>query len=255
MRQYTMRRSWLSRSLRAFALCLVAAGSVSLRAQSPSFEVASVKPNNSGSGSSSESTVPGRLTATNITISSLIQSAFGLKDFQIAGAPGWLRDDKYDIAAKTGTTKDLNEKELRPYLQALLADRFRFRYHRETREMQVYSLVIAKGGVKMKPHEGGGDSTTNVSSGSGRSSMNSTNAAMAHLADLLGGRLDRVVIDNTGLPGVYDLKLEWAPNPSPESTDPSLFTALQEQLGLKLESTKGSVEIIVIDNIERPSEN
>jgi uncharacterized protein (TIGR03435 family) len=85
--------------------------------------------------------------------------------------------------------------------------------------------------------------------------MNSTNAAMAHLADLLGGRLDRVVIDNTGLPGVYDLKLEWAPNPSPESTDPSLFTALQEQLGLKLESTKGSVEIIVIDNIERPSEN
>ncbi len=226
-----------------------------LRAQPPSFEVVSVKPNNSGSGRSSESTGPGLLTATNITINSLIQQAFGVRAFQISGGPGWLTSENYDIAAKTGTSKDLSELELRPYIQALLADRFRFRYHRETKEMQVYSLVVARGGAKLPVDSGEGDATTNVTNGAGKSTVQSTRSSMAHLASLLGARLDRVVNDNTGLTEKYRIQLEWAPNPAPESAEPSLFTALQEQLGLRLEATKGPVEIIVIDGVEKPSEN
>jgi uncharacterized protein (TIGR03435 family) len=219
------------------------------------FEVASIKPNHSGSGSSGESTSPGRVTDTNVTIGALIQSAFGVKEFQVSGGPGWLNSDKYDIAATTGTSKDLSHKELEPYLQALLADRFQFRYHRESKEMQVYSLVAARGGAKLTAHVGEGGTSTNVSSGSGKSSLNSRDTSLENFAGILGGRLDRVVIDNTGLQGSYDIKLEWTTVTTPDSDVPSLFTALQDQLGLKLESTKGPVEIIVIDRLEKPSEN
>ena len=124
-----------------------------------------------------------------------------------------------------------------------------------TKEVRVYSLVVAKGGAKLTAHTGEGDSSNRINNGSGKASVNSTNVSMASFAGILAGRLDRVVIDDTGLKGGYDLKLEWAPNPAPDSAEPSLFTALREQLGLKLESAKGPVEIIVIDNIERPSEN
>jgi uncharacterized protein (TIGR03435 family) len=137
----------------------------------------------------------------------------------------------------------------------MLADRFHFKFHRETKEMQIYSLTVAKGGARLTAHAGEGDSSTHISNGSGKSSVSSTNISMPRLASLLGGRVDRMVVDNTQLAGGYDVKLEWAPNPSAESTEPSLFTALQEQLGLKLESTRGPVEIIVIDNLDRPSEN
>jgi uncharacterized protein (TIGR03435 family) len=185
----------------------------------------------------------------------LIQSAFGIRDYQISGGPGWLGDDKIDITATTGTSKDLSDKELQPYLQSLLGDRFRLRFHGETKELSVYSLVVAKSGMKLTAHPGEGDSSTQIRNNSGKSSVTCANVSMASFASTLGGRLDRLVIDNTALQGRYDLNLEWAPNPSPESTEPSIFTALREQLGLKLESTKGLVEIIVIDSIEKPSEN
>jgi uncharacterized protein (TIGR03435 family) len=224
-------------------------------AQSPSFEVASIKPNNSGSGASTENTSPGRVTAINTSVSSLIQQAFGIKEFQISGAPAWVVSDKYDFAATTGTTKDLTGTELEPYFRALLTERFHLQFHRETKEMQVYSLGIAKTGPKLRAHAGAGDTSTNITNGPAKTSLKSTNVSMKGFAGTLGRRLDREVIDNTGLTGGYDLTLEWAPNPSADSAEPSLFTAMQEQLGLKLESTKGPVEVIVIDNIERPTEN
>jgi len=233
-------------------LLLILAG---LKARAETFDVVSIKPNNSGSGRSSESTNPGRVIAVNFTVSSLIQQAFGVKAFQISGGPGWLTTDNYDLNATTGTMKDLNDEELRPYFASLLADRFGFRFHRETREMPIYSLLVAKTGSKMTAHEGGGDSTTHISTGSGRSSITSVNLSMAHLADLLGARLDRVVVDRTELPGGYEVTLQWAPNPAGDTTDPSIFTALQEQLGLRLESAKGPIEFIIVDNLERPSEN
>jgi uncharacterized protein (TIGR03435 family) len=224
-------------------------------AQPPAFEVASIKPNNSGSGRGTETTGPGRVTFVNTNISSLIQQAFGVREFQISGAPGWVASDKYDFTATTGTSKDLSDIELEPYFLSVLAERFHLKYHRETKEMQVYALSIAKTGPKLTVHAGAGDNSTGINSGPEKTSMQSTNMSMRVLARTLGGRLDRMVIDNTGLAAGYDLTLEWAPNPSADSTEPSLFTALQEQLGLKLESTKAPVEIIVIDNIERPSEN
>ncbi len=224
-------------------------------AQPLSFEVASIKVNNSGSGQNSERTSPGRVTAVNTDISSLIQQAFGIKEFQISGAPGWIVGDKYDLDATTGTSKDLSDTELEPYFESLLAERFHLKYHRETKEMQVYALGVAKTGAKLTAHAGGGDSSNGIDNGPAKTSMTSTNVSMKGFAGTLGRRLDRMVIDNTGLTGGYDLTLEWTPNPSADSAEPSLFTALQEQLGLKLESTKAPVEIIVIDNIERPSEN
>jgi uncharacterized protein (TIGR03435 family) len=236
-----------------FAVLLLALASLSAHAQS--FDVVSVRPNNSGSGGSSENTNPGRVVAVNVPTSWLIEQAFGVKAFQISGGPGWLTTDNYDLNATTGTTKDLNDQELRPYFLALLADRYGFRFHRETREMPIYSLLVAKTGAKMTAHAGEGDSSNQISNKSGRSSIASIDISMAHLADLLSGRVDRVVIDHTELPGGYDLTLQWAPNPTDNTTDPSLFTALQEQLGLRLESAKGPTEFIVVDNLERPSEN
>jgi uncharacterized protein (TIGR03435 family) len=228
---------------------------LSALAQSPAFEVASIKLNNSGSGRGTETTGPGRVTLVNTNISSLIQQAFGIKGFQISGAPGWVTSDQFDVTATTGTSKDLSDIELEPYFESLLAERFHLKYHRETKEMQVYALEVAKTGAKLTTHAGAGDTSTNISNGPAQTSMKSVNMPMKGFAGMLGRRLDRMVIDNTGLTGGYDLTLEWAPNPSPDSTEPSLFTALQEQLGLKLESTKAPVEIIVIDNIERPTEN
>lgn len=221
-----------------------------------SFEVASVKPNESGSGSSSTHTGHGNLTATNVSVLMLMESAFGVKDFQIEGGPGWIGTQRYDIVAKSNSPRDLSEEELRPLLQSLLADRFQLKFHRETKEFQVYSLVVAKGGPKLKEHiaETGGAST-NISSGSGKASMTSTKSTIARLADNLGHQLGRVVIDNTGLKGEFDYKMEWSPDQTGESSGPTIFTALQEQLGLKLESAKGPVGMIVIDSAEKAAEN
>jgi uncharacterized protein (TIGR03435 family) len=242
-------------ALRPFRFASVLLLAASVHAQPAAFEVASIKPNNTGSGSSSESTGPGRVTAVNINISSLVQQAFGIKEFQISGAPAWVVSDRYDFNATTGTSKDLSETELEPYFESVLAERFHLKYHRETKEMQVYALRVAKTGARLTAHAGGGDSSNGINNGPEKTSLKSTNISMKAFAGTLGRRLDRMIIDDTGLTGGYDLTLEWAPNPSPDSTEPSLFTALQEQLGLKLESTKGPVEIIVIDSIERPSEN
>src|SRR5580704_4253012 len=130
-------------------LLLTALSALIGHAQPPSFEVASIKPNNSGSGRTTVDTGPNRVTEINVTVADVIQSAFGIRDFQISGAPGWLSSDKYDINAKTGTSKDLSDLELQPYYQALLAERCHLRYHRETKELQIYTLIPAKGGAKL----------------------------------------------------------------------------------------------------------
>jgi uncharacterized protein (TIGR03435 family) len=230
-----------------------------LRAQetattSPVFEVASIKPNNAG-GRASFTSSGGRLTVTNLRLTMLIQYAFGVREFQISGGPGWLTTERYDIAATTAVPGALTGKALEPYLQSLLIDRFQLKVHRETRVFQVYSLVQAKNGPKLTAHAGAGESSISGRDGLGRISKNATNATMARLANTLGAELDRTVIDNTGLKGGYDFTLEWAPNPTPDSDEPSLFTAVQQQLGLRLESTRSPVEIIVIDSAEKPSEN
>ena len=248
--------------------------------QSPAFEVASIKLNKSGSGSSHSDFDHGRFTAINVRVKSLIQyEAYGITGAQIAGGPGWLDSEAFDISAKVDDAtaeqmKTLDRDKRRQFIQQLfqqlLAERFMLTVHWETKELPVYALVVAKGGprlTKSKDADGG----TSVSSGSGGgTSMTARGITMARLAQTLTQSLSRdlgrIVIDKTGLEGAYDLALQWTPedrsaattntaNDNTSAQGASIFTALQEQLGLKLESTKGPVEILVIDHVEQPSEN
>jgi uncharacterized protein (TIGR03435 family) len=184
-------------------------------------------------------------------VRALIRHAFGVPDFQISGGPPWIASESWDITASTGNALDTSEKNVAPYLQSLLEDRFGFKYHRETRELPIYSLVVAKGGVKMKPHEGGPGSSSH---GNG-SKMTASNLTAAQIAVFLNRNVDRPVYDKTGLTGGFDFTLEWARDASPDSPYPSVFVAIQEQLGLKLEAGKGPAEFIAIDAIDRPTPN
>ena len=250
-------------------------------AQTPAFEVASIRPNNSDRSGSRSSFENGRFTATNISVRTLMQyDAFGIPGPQIVGGPAWLSSDKFDIAAKVDDAtsekiKTLSHEEEtllnRQLVQQLLADRFKLIVHRETKELPVYALIVAKGGPRLtlsKEADGGASISTNTSSGNGR--MTAKGLTMARLAQSLtqtfASELGRIVIDKTGIQGRYDLALQWTPdnrsaaptnasNESSTAAGPSIFTALQEQIGLKLESTKGPVETLVIDHVERPTEN
>jgi bla regulator protein blaR1 len=258
-----------------------------------SYEVASIKPEKSGSMMFRVMNTPDGFTATT-TVQMLIRIAYGIEENQISGAPGWVGSEKYEVEAKMDqATADKVRKLGAPpqaepvrqhMLQVLLADRLKLTTHRETKELPIYSLVVAKGGSKL--HEAKpGDTYPNgikgpdgrpVPPGShfmrmGRGELTAQGLGMDDIAHLLTRQTGRTVVDNTGLKGNYDFTLHWTPDqiaPTPNGpgsagpdsstsseSGPSIFTAIQEQLGLKLESQKGPVEILVIDHVERPSEN
>jgi uncharacterized protein (TIGR03435 family) len=178
-----------------------------------------------------------------------------LADAQIEGGPGWIDAETYDIAAKADTPLEMSREEVRPCLQALLAERFQLAIHREPKQAAVFSLVLAKNGPRFKEHSGPGQAGISASSESGMAAISGTKITMTRLAEYLSNQAGRPVIDNTELKGEYDFRVEWAPDKKPGSTRPSIFAALQEQLGLKLNATKGTVEMIVVDRAERPSAN
>ncbi len=261
------------------------AASVGCAQTQPKFEVASIKPSNSDDRRPLFDIQPGgRLTLSNFTVKRLMQMAYNAKDFQISGGPGWIGSDIFDITAKAEGS-GANFDEIKLMLQSLLAERFQLVMWRDTKEMPVYALVVDKNGPKFKaasesdpniidlsqrPDLKGGARPRFTIIRRGRLTAQGTNMAMvtSQLSDFLG----RTVVDKTALTGTYDLKLEWVPDENqvamfqtmsvPEGfgaprdwQGPSLFAALQEQLGLKLESQKGPVEIFTIERIERPSEN
>ncbi len=197
----------------------------------------------------------GRFRAVSVTPHELLLYAFGVRDSQLIGGPDWLMKDKFDVEAVTGTSDDLNRTTLQPLLQAMFADRFQLKFHYEDRELPVYSLTVAKGGPKLTVHAGEGQPMTGIRSSSGKQAVNARKTTMKRLAEVLGQQGDRLVLDNTGLDGEYDFKLQWTDLATVDSGDPSLFTAIQEQLGLKLEPGKGRVQVTVIDSVGRPSEN
>ena len=219
----------------------------------PVFQTVSVRPNRSQGGENHMKTSPGRLTAENITPQELLGWAFG--DTRITGGPGWLASYRFDLTAVTGTSIDLNRTTLPPFLQAMFVDRFHLGFHRETREFPNYTLMVAKGGPKLTAHSGEGKSAAGIHAGAGKARAEAVKTNMQSFASLLSRQTDRDVVDMTGLTGEYDFSLEWAQNVEAEKDYPSLFTALQEQLGLRLESTRGPAEVIVIDSIEKPTEN
>jgi uncharacterized protein (TIGR03435 family) len=248
-------------------------------AQSLKFEVASIKRNTRGDpGVRIGAMARSRFDAENVWIRFLIECAWDVRDFQLSGGPSWAATDRYDINATKDASAGLSQTRL--MLQTLLEDRFQLALHHDTRESQVYALVAAKGGVKLQasrcvvPPPGPPEqNVTNVCGGMSSSphSLRATGISMEELATALSNALQRSVIDKTGSLGKFDVDLQWtadrstpgmmAPGLPPTASDSldangkSIFTAIQEQLGLKLESVKAPVEFLVIDRLERPSEN
>ena len=254
------------------------------------YEVASIRPNKSGDNMTRMMIKPDGLSATGATLDMLIQNAYGVRYFQISSSPSWFKSERYDIEAKMDSSvveqlrklsDDQREAETRRMLRALLADRFQLKLHSDTKELPVYALIIAKNGPKLqvarpgdtypngfKGPDGGGGAGVMFMEGSG-GPVRGQGIPISNLVHLLSQQLGRTVLDKTGLTGKYDFTLQWTPDesqgppgppgmdaaPPPDSLGPSIFTAIQEQLGLKLESQKGPVEILVIDHAERASEN
>ena len=238
------------------------------------FEVASVRPNDSGPGSSSSRMRNGRYESTNEPVMELLRSAFQVREYQIIG-PDWLKSDRYDVRAKApdGAAQD----QIPLMLQSLLADRFKMKFHRENRELPILALLVARGGPKLipatesdlapasrdaAPRAALGSTATagagGAPSGSGSVSRLSTMHSIGTLPSFAGSlsrNVDRPVIDMTGLTGTYNMRLAFKPATAPpEDSGPTIFTALTEQLGLRLEARRGPVEVIVIDSIEKVRE-
>ena len=239
---------------------LLASSPLCLFAQS-AFEVASIRPAGPGArGGGIEITPGGRFSATNVSLRALLKFGYGIRDFQIAQPPNWFDSQRYDVLAKAEPAA--NEDRMKIMVQSLLVERFDLKFHRESKEMPAYVLTVSKSGPKIQPDMSG---ETGRVSRKGAGVVAGAKASMAQLAEALSdvalnGRyiLDRPVLDRTGLSGVYDFVLSWTPEPSgstPDLSGPSLFTAIQEQLGLKLETQKAQVEIFVIDHVEKASAN
>ena len=242
----------------AVLVIVVAATLCPVRAQSPekAFDAVSIKRNRTAAVASDTNTTPGRLSLVNVTMLSVVLRAFGVMGPQVVGAPDWLRNERYDILAVTGDGAALTDVSRREYLQKLLAERCQLTFHRETREIRVYSLVPARDGAKIAAHAGPGEYAMRVQpADDGRLRLRSTRGNMPRLAEILTGQVGELVVDQTGLPGEYDFTLEWAPPLNESAGGASLFTALVEQLGLRLEAGKRPMDAIVIDRIERPAED
>jgi bla regulator protein blaR1 len=214
----------------------------------------------------------GGLTATGVTLKMLIMNAYSIAAYQISGAPNWVGTERWDIEAKTeGVQGFLPPAQFNVLLRHLIEERFQIKSHRKSKKLPAYALVVTRTGSKLTPHLA--DSTARPTDRFGFGSATFSNMPVVDLARQLTLDLGRPVLDRTGLAGRFDFSLEWTPAsneggadafglppraepPSPvDSNKPSLFTALEEQLGLKLESTKSPVDILVIDRVERASEN
>ena len=239
---------------------------------SQTFEVASVKPSTSTSGRVTMTSDPGRIRYTNITLKRILLRAYDVKDYQIS-APDWLDTLRFDITAKVpvgATNEDIQEM-----LRDLLATRFKMKIHRESKELSIYALQVAKNGPKIKPTSIGNPDDEQIGgmkadegkdgfpvlslnapaliieTRNGRGRITAKEQPIAKVADVLSGQVGRPVIDRTGLIGNYSFVVYFTPENSDAGAEPFIFAALQEQLGLRLEAGKGPVEMLVIDHAER----
>jgi uncharacterized protein (TIGR03435 family) len=224
------------------------------------FEVATIKPTGpSTDGHTHINYPPGdRFSATNITLVALMQWAYDMPERQILDGPPWLATSRFDFQAKAdsdqikGLTPEQDRDLKHRMVQALLADRFHLTVHRETRTLPAYDLVLAKGGSKLQLTKSNGKSI-----GTGRAHFNGEGLSMILIAEELSRITGRVVVDKTNLTDRYDFKLVWVSDdaPSDDSSGASLFIAIQEQLGLKLEPAKEAAPVLVIDHVELPTPN
>jgi uncharacterized protein (TIGR03435 family) len=249
-------------------------------AQSPSASrppisyVASVKPNNSAEPRTLIDYYPGgRLRADAVTVAALLRLAYRIQDYRILGAPAWFSTNRYDIAAKVDDNPPPSQQV---FLQTLLADRFHLAVHQETRDRPTFTLVLARSDRKLGPQLIPSDfdcaayaaaphappdpaRTPNCATRINIGALSGKAIPMTQLATSLAPFLSRFTIDKTGLTGRFDVEFTWTPDEvpanAPDSVGPALFTAIQEQLGLKLVSGRGPVDVLVVDRSEKPSEN
>lgn len=268
--------------VRQLALATLLVAAVKLPAQSPSanettqrpkfdaFEVATIKPVAPDARAGRYLIMQGtnRFAGKNYTLKLLIAAAYELNPKTISGGPAWLESDRFDILAVTPGAIRPSHDEQMAMLRKLLTERFQLSFHREPKDFAIYTLDIAKGGAKLKPSASPPDDPPALISTvyPQRIHMPARNASMTDFTSLMQRAiLDRPVVDRTGLTGRYDFDLEWAPDEtqfggevpvaSADAPAPPLFTAMQQQLGLKLEATRGTVQALVVDHAEKPSEN
>jgi uncharacterized protein (TIGR03435 family) len=232
---------------------------------SKTFDAASVRQNKSGEQGGGSSSGSGRMTTRNSSLKSLLLQAFPIQDVQLVGGPGWLDSDRFDVVAKAaGKTPDA---DLRVMLQNLLVERFSIKMHIETRSLPIYALALAREDGRLGPdlhpgttgrHPGEIAYSSNGSFAGGEPTV-MRGVTMEALASALSAKLGRPVVDRTGLDGRFELEVRYTMPDRPVMTAsdpaggaPELFTALQEQLGLKLEATRGPVEVLVIDSAQHP---
>jgi len=251
---------------------------LSLSAQTPTatelsaFEVASIKPAAPGDRSGKFAIMQSghEFVVRNYTLKDLVSFSYDLPPRRISGGPAWTDVDLYNILAVTPGQAPPNLEGQMAMVRSLLDDRFQFRYHREQRELPVYELTVAKNGLKLKPSTAPPDTqpllVSRVFPGF-RVQLPGRNVTMAEFtSELQRGVLDRPVVDKTSLNGKYDFDLEWEyddtqfgghlpPINSGQSGKPDLFAAIQQQLGLRLESSRARIDTIVIDSVQKPSEN
>jgi uncharacterized protein (TIGR03435 family) len=265
-----------------------------MHAQAPAFDVISIRPNPAASNGGIRPMPNGQLTATGVTVRALILRAHGVLDLQLLEAPAWADSERFDIDARVQPPPVGGPDALMPFLRTLLAERFRLRTHDETRELSAYVLVHARSdrrlGTQIRPTVADCTRTTPLTPAersalagkgwppcgqssemswltndpplAGKIRMRLSAFSMKEFAGKLQRMVDRPVVDQTGLPGRFDIEYSYARPPSasspgapPDSNLPTQFVALEEQLGLKLEARRTAVPVLVIDSVERPTTN
>ena len=283
--------------MRLHLVCVVyvALGTAFLSAQDPAFEVASIRPAPQSRQTAEIRPTPwGRFTATNATAKSLVLRAYALVDAQLIGAPAWLNTERYDIDARAAAPPD-GPEALMPMVRRLLVERFNLKAHTEMRELSAYALLVARRdsqlGSQIRPtntdcarattltpdevRAGARDgwppcgmayfvnfTTTTATGNNVKMRVRRSGITLPALATALQSLVERPIVDQTGLGGLFDVEYSYAPQPPTPGVEsafgpdaPALSVALEEQLGLKLESRRMTVPVLVIDSIDRPSEN
>jgi uncharacterized protein (TIGR03435 family) len=235
----------------------------------PAFEVATIKPSRPEAVGKGINVNGHQITTRNTSVSDLITFAYGVHGRQVTGGPSWIDTEKYDLQAEPDVAGAPNDRQVKMMFQKMLADRFQLTFHRDKKELTVYTLNVGKTGPKLNKSDSDPNGLPTLGlRGLGR--LFTRNASMADFAALMQTTaLDRPVVDQTGLTGKYDFTLDWTPDESQfggrgrqaappvdnAEVPPDLYTAIQQQLGLKLESTRAPVEVIVIERLEKPSAN
>jgi uncharacterized protein (TIGR03435 family) len=227
----------------------------------PSFEVATIKPADPNDPNDGLHLNGRHIGIENQTIDSLLMFAYGIHQKQIVNAPAWTSAEHFDVDGVPDAEGEPSLKQLQVMMKKFLADRFQLRFHHEQRELEVYALCVAKGGPKITASKSDPNALgdENANHHGIIATMKVTNMSMADFVMILEFSMDKPVVDQTGLAGKWDFAWRWATDESHVSTDanapPGMFTAIQEQLGLKLEAVKGPADVFVIDHVERSSPN